>query len=257
MGMFPSPFPTSPPHSKRTDVIFSLDIEKRATDGSGKVLAAWPATTHPRALLVRWTRLPGGTGPARSTRCDSSPGSMVGLVSAGPRTHVGDPVDKTPPPNRQPVAPRAPDRVCRAARRADGDLPFGQDGFRRSAVRGRVASQSRPEIATHRRARADRARNPLRQHQRPFDERLMVRVVTAWAEFASPRGIGSTEPDTAVSGLVHTAARREGELADHAAVDRCSAKGAALPPEVGGTGRSDGVGGRRRRLPGSHHRLRG
>jgi len=150
MGMFPSPFPpiaASPPADGR-----DLQLGDRRTshrrNGAGDRCVA--ERTHPRAL------------------------------SAGPRTHVGDPVDRTPPPTRQPVAARASDHVCRASGRANGDLLFGERDFRRSAVRGRVSSQSNPGIATRRRARVDRAHNPLRQRQPPSDEPT-VPVATTWA----------------------------------------------------------------------------
>jgi hypothetical protein len=256
MGMLTSPFP--PIAASRPTEGHDLQPRHRETSHRRKGAGArsLAATTHVRALLVRWTRMTGAAEPARSTRCDPSPGSMVGLVCAGPRTHVGDPVDNTRPPTRQPVAPRAPDRVSRAARRADGDLPFGRCGFRRSAVRGQVPSQFNPGIATHRRARADRDRNPLPQHQRPSDEPPTVPAATTWADFASPRRIGLTEPDT-FSGLIQASVRHEGELADHAAVDRCSGTGAALRPRIVGVGRSGGTGGRRRRVAGSLNCLRG
>ena len=219
MGMFTSPFPpiAASPSTDGRDLQLGHRGTSHRRKGAGARSVA--ETTHPRALLVRWTRLPTVAEPARSTRCAPSPGSMLGLVSAGPLTHVGDPVDKTSPPTRQPVAPRAPNRACPAARRADGDLPFGRSGFRRSAVRGRVPSQSNSGIAIHRRARVDRARNPLHQHQRPSDEPLTVPVATTWADFASSRVIG--------------------------------------PTEIVGTGRSGGVGGRRRRVARSLNRPRG
>jgi hypothetical protein len=257
MGMFPSPFPpiaASPSRDGRDLQRGHREASHRRKGAGARSVAD---TTHPRALLVRWTRLPGAAEPARSTRCDPSRRSMVGLISAGPRTHVGDAVYNTPPLTRQPVAPRAPDRVCRAARGAEGDLPLGQCCFRRSAARGLVPSRFNPGIATHRRARVDRARNPLRQHQRPSDEPPTVPVATAWADFASSRRIGPTEPDTAFNGPVQAAVRREGELADHAVVDRCSTTDTALRPRIVWAGRSDGAGGRRRRVARSLNRRRG
>jgi hypothetical protein len=71
------------------------------------------------------------------------------------------------------------------------------------------------------------------------------------------RGRFPSQANTPFSGPSCAAVRREGELADHAAVDRWAATGAALRRITMRAGRSGGAGARRPRLARSLNRLRG